>query len=184
MDEQKPHTLVRGLETQKYGNFAGFALKKQHLQTVNWCLHTCSALAAHLPPPLSPLPEASSTFFMFQKRLIEFIFFHGSSRFPLVQKRMSSSPRYVNGVCNTPPLFPHSFLMAFRGSCVSPEHAAILRIQGVVTYHSHQHIQNHAPGLTTASAGRETLFLLWFSLYPNLGKNPKNTNNFRSVDVL
>lgn len=56
---------------------------------------------------LNPLRENISAFSTFQKRLSELLFFlNESSQFPFAQKRMSSSPRYVNCVCHTPPLFP------------------------------------------------------------------------------
>lgn len=43
-DEQKSHTLVRWLETQKYRNFAGFALRKKITFTSQRDAYT---LAAH-----------------------------------------------------------------------------------------------------------------------------------------
>lgn len=44
IDEQKSHILVRRLETEKYGNFAGFALKKERSFTNQRDVYT---LAAH-----------------------------------------------------------------------------------------------------------------------------------------
>lgn len=125
----RSHTgRARKLETQQWGDFVGFGLKEAGTKA-GGCLSTCRADLQKAPkeglkPNLHLLGStqgvcnaASSSSsskpitggdqcFLYLSQMTKQLL-NESSQFPDAQKRMSSPPRYVSGVCNTPPLlFP------------------------------------------------------------------------------